>query len=163
MRRIMFIARSWRVLCRNGVAALVASAALVLGGCGGTAGPEQGTDVGDIQNDPAAGVFEDFSEVQQFVGQEVTVSAEVTEIIGPNGFTIAAENAEPLLVVYDGSAQITVDTPIQVTGTVFKTFILREAEEFAGADFDDTEFAEFDAEPYIQAAAIETDPEFGNE
>jgi hypothetical protein len=70
------------------------------------------------------------------VGQEVTVSAEVSEIIGPNGFTIADEKAEELLVVHDGSARITVDTPIQVTGTVIKTFAIPGAEEFTGGDLE---------------------------
>lgn len=160
----MFITRHRRTLYRSAAAATMASAVLVLGGCGGTAGPETGVDVEDVQDEP----FEEDSfffegEIDSFVGQEVTLSAEVSEIIGPNGFTIAAENAEELLVVHDGNAQITVDTPVQVTGTVFKTFILREAEEFADADFADGAFIDFDGEPYIQATAIDTDPEFGNE
>jgi hypothetical protein len=159
--------RNRRTLRRNGAAALAASAALVLGGCGGTAGPEQGTDVGDIQNDQAGGggvvngdgggLFEDFSEVQSFVGQRVTVSAEVDEVIGPNAFTMADDSGEQLLVVYQGAApNLAVNTPVQVTGTVKKAFDLPTAEEFAGADFNDVAFEDFNGEPYIQASNIDT-------
>ena len=35
--------------CRSGAIVLMTSAALVLGGCGDTAGPEARTDVGEIQ------------------------------------------------------------------------------------------------------------------
>jgi hypothetical protein len=164
----MFITRNRRTLFRNGAAALAASAALVLGGCG-TAGPEQGTDVGDIQNDQAGGVadgggnggnggaFIDFGDAQSFVGQTVTVSAQVNEIIGPNAFTMADESGEQLLVVSATSVQnLAVDTPVQVTGTVKKAFNLPTAEQFAGADFNDAAFSQFGGEPYIQASNIDT-------
>lgn len=172
----MFITRNRRTLRRSGAAALAASAALVLGGCGDTAGPETGTDVKDIQEEGGAvgddggagggadgddgGVFED---PQSFAGQEVTVSAEVSEIVGPNAFTIGADNAEPLLVVHDGSSAPTVDTPIQVTGTVMKSFALPDEEEFFDADFDDPLFVDYDGEPYVRAGAIDTTPPFEGE
>lgn len=152
----MFITRN-RTLRRGGAAAVVASATLVLGGCGDTAGPETGTDVEDIQEEGAAGVdAEIFGDPQSFAGQQVTVSAEISEIIGPNAFTIADENAEPLLVVYDGRPSVNMDTPVQVTGTVIKTFALPEAEGFAGADFEDEPFVGYNGEPYIQASSLDT-------
>ena len=152
----MFITRNRRTLCRNGAAAVAASAALVLGGCGGTAGPETGTDVEDVQEEPAAGVFEDFSEAQNFAGQQVTVSAEVDEIIGPNAFTIADDAGEQLLVVSGGTRQLNRDTPVQVTGTVRRAFNLAEAEQFASGDFNDAAYTDFSGEPYIQASNIDT-------
>lgn len=162
----MLITGHRRGLCRSGAAALMAAFALVLGGCGGsgTAGPERGADVADIQDEPVDddSIFFD-GDVQSFVGQEVTLSAAVTEVIGPNAFTIAGENAQELLVVHDGDAQITVDTPIRVTGTVIKAFAIPDAEEFTEADLEDGPIADFDGEPYVQATAIDTDPDFSNE
>jgi outer membrane lipoprotein-sorting protein len=149
-------------LARSKAAALMATVAFVLVGCGGaTAGPETGADVEDIQDETTDESVPFHRDIETFVGQEVTVSAEVREIISPNAFTIADENAEPLLVVYDGSAQITVDTPIQVTGTVHRTFVPPAAEEFA--DFQRAPFANFNGEPCIEATTIETGVDFGNE
>lgn len=157
------VTRNRRSLLRSSAAALTASAALVLGGCGGTAGPETGVDVEDIQNDlPTAGGFEDFSGAQNFAGQQVTVSAEIDEIIGPNGFIIADDAGEPLLVIYDGTPQLTVDTPVKVTGTVKRAFAIYEAEEFASGGFNDTAFSDFNGEPYIQASNVDTLTEHGN-
>lgn len=153
----MFVARKRRTLCRGGAAAVTASAALVLGGCGDTAGPEAGTDVEDIQNDPDAGVLGDFSQARSFAGQRVTVSAEVDQIVGPKAFTMADDAGEELLVVHRALApNVAVNTPVRVTGTVKKAFDIRAAEEFSRADFNDEAFGAFSAEPYIQASNIDT-------
>lgn len=153
---------------RGGAVALLAAAALVLGGCGGgTAGPETGADVADIQEEPGDdrghNLVDEFEAVESYAGQQVTVSAEVSEIVGPHAFTITGETGEPLLIVHDGSAEITLGTPVRVVGTVVQTFELVEAEDFAEADLNDESFSPYaDIEPYIQATVIETDPEFGN-
>jgi len=157
----MFSTPNRRPLHRGLVAALAASAALIFGGCS-TAGPETGADVEDIQeetgggNAAGGGGLNVFNDAQSFAGQQVTVSAEVSEIVSPNAFRVGAENAEALLVVHNGSTALNQNSPVKVTGTVKRSFALSEAESFAGADFDDSLFTEFEGEPYIQAQQIDT-------
>lgn len=142
------------------VAAAAALGMVVLGACG-TAGPETGTDVEDIQNDPANDVFTDFSEVDPYVGQQVTVSAEVSEVLDPTAFTIADEAGEALLVLYNGSKNIEPETGIKVTGTVKKEFSVTTAEDFLGVEVDTPDvFGPFGGEPYIEATSIETNVAF---
>lgn len=141
----MFIAPSRRTLCRSGAAALMASAALVLGGCG---------DAG--QNDQGSG-FDDFAQVQSFEGQQVTVTADVVQIIGPHAFAIAHQSGTQLLVVHrEPAPNLTVNTPVRVTGTARPSFNVPAAQQFAGVDFKDDWFGAFDGEPYIVASNIDT-------
>lgn len=162
----MFSTRNRRTWRRSGVAALMAAAALVLGGCGDdTAGGEAGADVEDIQRDQAvgdaAGDARVFDDPQPFVGRQVTVSADVNRIISPHAFTIAGtENTalEPLLVLYNGNAQLTPDSVVQVTGTVKQGFRIAEAEGFVGTDLDDGLFTDFENDPYIQASSVSPIP-----
>lgn len=136
----MLITHDRRTLRRSRIAALAASGALVLGGCGGTAG-----------DDPTAAL------VENLVGQQVEIGAEVSEIIGPNAFTMAGDIGEAVLVIYTGTPQdLMVNAPIQVTGSVRMSFALAEAEEFAGAGLDDTAFEPFNGEPYIEASGVTT-------
>ena len=145
-------------LCRSGVIVLMTSAALVLGGCGDTPGPEARIDVGEIQNDQAGdGTYDDFARIQSFEGQQVTVTADVVQIVAPNAFTIADMRGEQRLVVHRELApNVAVNSPVQVTGTAKKTFDIAVAEQFAGADFDDLAFRPYFGEPYIQASNIDT-------
>lgn len=156
----MFITRHRRTLLRAGVTTVAVASALVLGGCGGdTVGPETGADVEDLQTDPDPGAFDDFAEVGTFVGETVTVSAKVSEVLGPNAFTIADQSGETVLVVYDGTPQnLTVESAVKVTGLVAETFAVGEAEQFAGAEFEDELFTEFNTDPYIQASSITVTP-----
>jgi hypothetical protein len=146
----------------------------VLAGCGNdTAGPETGASVEDIQEDNAveepadptdpADPAEDeigIDEVPSFVGQTVTVSAEVNEIISDRAFTIAGtENtgAEPLLVIAgQPGMQVTQDSAVAVTGTVKQSFDLAAVESEYGFDYDDALFTDFDGEPYLVANSIDT-------
>ncbi|MFN2497305.1 MAG: hypothetical protein ABR608_15610 [Pseudonocardiaceae bacterium] len=128
----------------------------------GTPPDPRPVDVEDIQEEGVDGVGDSgvFEDAESFAGQQVTVSAEVSEIISPNAFTIAGDEnigLGPLLVVvYDGSPQLTEETAVQVTGTVMRAFSVGEAEDFAGADFDDGLFGDFDSEAYIQASSVDT-------
>lgn len=147
----MFIARKRRTLSRSSAAVLMASAALVLSGCGDSAGPEAGTDVGD------GGVYDDFSRIQSFEGQQVTTRADAVQIVAPNAFTIAHQSGKQLLVVHrEPAPNVAVSTPVQVTGTAKKAFDIAAAEQFAGVDFNDAEFVFYNGEPYIQASNIDT-------
>lgn len=147
-----------------------------------TAGSEAGADVESIQEDEAAEeepldteeplegeqttvdplVFgEDFDDPESFVGQEVTVSADVDEVIAPGIFTIAGtENTdlEPLRVVADPATDVEPDSAIQVTGTVYQynPDELAEVEEVLGDEFDPALFEQVEeGEPYIVATAID--------
>lgn len=149
-----------------------------------TAGSEAGADVEAIQEDDAAAaeapvedaeepleaedapvdplVFgEDFDDAQSFVGQTVTVSADVNEVIAPGIFTIAGtENTtlEPLRVVADPTTDVTEDAAIAVTGTVYQydPDELAEVEGVLGDDFDPGLFEEVEeGEPYIVASSID--------
>lgn len=147
---------------------VAAAATLLLGACGDTAGSEAGTDVQDIQQETdAVGVFDqpDFGDPMEFVGQEVTVSAEVNDIISPEAFTIAGTlqtSAEELLIVHDGSVVLGDNSvAVMVTGTVQERFDLVGAEEFVGGDLDDGLYVDYDGEPYIQAETIELLPVTG--
>lgn len=151
-----------------------------------TAGSEAGADVEAIQEDSAEEepleeepleeepleeqpvededplVFGDtFDDAQSFVGETVTVSADVNEIIAPGIFTIAGtENTtlEPLRVVADPATDVEPDVAVEVTGTVyqFNPDDLAEAEGVLGDAFDPALFEEVEeGEPYIVATAVE--------
>lgn len=60
---------------------------------------------------------------------------------------------ELLIVGADPATQITENLTVKVTGTVKTDFDLVTAEEEMGADLDEL-FADFDGEPYIDAATI---------
>lgn len=131
----------------------------VLAGCGGdTAGPETGASVGEIQNDQAPAEAAE-NDVMSFVGQTVTVSAEVNEIIAPDAFTIAGDGffgGEPLLIVSPpGGPAVQEGSPVQVTGTVRQAFDLPAVEQEFGFDLDDNLFGAYSGEPYIAASNID--------
>lgn len=144
------------------VATATAAAGLglgVLAGCGGdTAGPETGVSVGEIQNDQEPDEAAD-NDVRSFVGQNVTVSAEVTEIITAGAFTIGGGGffgGESLLVIHPpGLPEAQEGDPVQVTGTVRQAFELPAVEQEFGFDFNDELFVDYDAEPYIAATAVD--------
>lgn len=154
---------------RAGRAALVgiaATSALLLTACGDTAGSEAGADVADIQQEPDvdAGVFDtpDFADPMSFVGQTVTVSAEVNDVISTQAFTIAGTlqtSADELLILAaDPGVAITEESAVEVTGTVMERFDVLGAEEFVAGDLDDGLFADWNGEPYIQADTVELIP-----
>jgi hypothetical protein len=154
-------------LSQGRVAGVIVAAGLAiaaLAGCGNdTAGPETGASVGEVQED-AAGVGEEpLEEPGPFVGQTVTVSADVSEIITPGAFTIAGtENTgiEPLLVIAQQPNQVNVveDTAVAVTGTVRQAFNIAEVENEFGVDYDDGLFTEWGGEPYIVATKVAPAP-----
>ena len=122
-----------------------------------SAGPETGrTDVEDVTEGD-----EPITEPDRFVGQTVTVSGEVSDLLGPSAFEIAGEDAggEGLLVV--GAAQAPTlgdDTVVQVTGTVRDGFDVAEAERELGLSLDDALFASFLGRHYIAATNVEVLP-----
>lgn len=158
-------------LARASAASALVAGALALSACGGdTSGSEVGADVGDIvaeDGPPEAydGPYDaGFSEAaRSYDGQEVTVSANVNEVVSPTSFTIAgteATDVDPLLIVsptkVDGLQE---GTAVQVTGTVHQAFDLPTVEEGVRVDLDDSLYGSYDQLPYIEATSIDTSVE----
>ncbi|MCZ2807076.1 hypothetical protein O2W18_18365 [Modestobacter sp. VKM Ac-2983] len=163
-------------------------APFTLAACGDdTAGPEEGVSAGDIQEDEGvdadAGLEADadtgldagaeaglgydglydsafYEERNQYVGQEVTVSATVNEVFGPNSFSIAGTeetSVEPLLIVGADSANALEEGQVvQVTGTVQSGFTETGVEDELGIDLADDAFADFEDQQYIVADSVDT-------
>lgn len=164
------------VTLREGLTGRVAGAVVatglglgVLAGCGNdSAGPETGASVQDVQEQPAeqpldgqpgadapAGGEVGVDDARSFVGQTVTVSADVAEVISPQAFTLAGAN-EPLLVITKQPDQVVApDSAVAVTGMVRQAFDIAQVESEFGFDADDALFTEFDGEPYIVANSID--------
>jgi hypothetical protein len=160
----MLTTRRRGLVRRVALVGVAAASTLLLGACGDTAGTEAGVDVADIQQEPDAGVFDqpDFTDPMSFVGQTVTVSAEVNDLISTQAFTIAGTlqtSADELLIVSaDPEMAIDENSAVEVTGVVMERFDVVGAEEFVGGDLDDGLFGDWDGEPYIQAETVEILP-----
>lgn len=164
---------------RTALASVFAASTLGLAACNDTAGSEAGADVEDITEenpeaevDPAADdeivddedytPFADFGEdVQSYVGETVTVSADVNEVISDMAFTIAGtENTmiDPLLIISaESNADVEEDAAVAVTGTVHEAFVITDVEDEFGIDLDDELFAEWEQQHYITATNISFD------
>lgn len=162
-----------RPLARRAAAGLVAVAALALTACGeeDTAGPETGIDVEDVQEEadeddaalePYDGPYDTAfaDDVDSYVGQEVTVSADVNEVLSTSSFTIAGTDdtdVEELLVV--GATEVSglePDLAVAVTGTVQEAFDLPAVEDELGVDLDDDLYTSWEEEPYLVAESVDT-------
>ncbi len=142
-----------------------AALALLFGGATAcsddSAGPEGGTTVEDIaaedEEDEVADepfevdaeTAEVFADPAAFVDQEVTVSAQVSEVISEQAFVIGNEEQQ-ILVVGAESLGVTLMPGVvaQVQGVV-KGFNLVEVEEALGVDLDDDSFVPFEGQNYI--------------
>ena len=185
-------------LARNKIllAILMVALAALLAACNDdSAGPETGADVEDVaQEEPVAeepleeeptaedpadveGTVEEEAtgetgladEAQSFVGQQVTVSATISEVVSPAAFRIGGEDfgGQSLLVLSAPAADFTdlgleldqelVDSEavVQVTGTV-RQFDIAEFEEEFGVDYDDAVFEPFEGENVIVADRVVT-------
>ncbi len=152
---------------RTAVAAFAAVSTIGLTACGDTAGSEAGADVEDVAEEEAinegayGGPYDpDFYEgVEDYLGEQVTLSADVNEVITPEAFTIAGTDdtsVEALLVVgATGDAQLAPEATVEVTGTVQETFVVTEVEEELGVDLDDALFTEWEQETYVVADSVE--------
>lgn len=135
--------------------------ALLFVACADTAGPEQGTDAGDVQQDQtqAFNEREFFENPDNFVGQQVTVSGKVTEVLRPRAFRLSGEGAgaTPLLVVSPAVANVATGQVVRVTGTVQRFDIpgwVREFGQDFGFDFNDPVFQEFVGRATIVAESV---------
>lgn len=141
-----------------------------------TAGPEEGAAVEDVvEEEPAAeepledegvepydGVYDStfYGEYDSYIGEVVTVSAEVNEIISPNAFTIAGTDdttVEELLIVHNlDAAEVEQGLTVAVTGTVEEAFVITDFEDEYGVDLDDELYADWEQQRYIDATGVDT-------
>jgi hypothetical protein len=179
----MFITRS-----RNRVFTFTAAGALALGalsltGCDAN-GPEQGTDVEDLDEDQgveeteATDDMEDddddggdgqsayegpydaafMNEIDSYVGQTVTVSGQVGESFTDLAFTVVgpAGEADPLLVLGgDAEADLEDGIEVQVTGVVEEAFNIGAAEDEWNIDLDDEVFGDWEGLRYLDAEEVQ--------
>jgi hypothetical protein len=122
-------------------------------------------DEGVAEDGPYDGVYDGvydtafYQDLDTYVGEEVTLSADVNEVITPIAFTIAGTDdtsVEPLLVIgATENNELAPETTVGVTGTVMQAFLVTEVEEELGVDLDDELFAECEQEPYVVADDVE--------
>jgi hypothetical protein len=160
---------------RTAAVGLLAAAGLALAGCG-TDEAETGTEVEDItegevveSTPPAADVppaapptpyggaynRQFYDDRAVYEGQDVTLTAEVEEVVSPSALTIGDPDdltLDPLLVVHD------LDVPdlqegqtIEVVGMVQEGFEVTAAEEQVGVDLDDALFEDHAGDPWLHA------------
>ncbi|WP_169079113.1 hypothetical protein [Microcella alkalica] len=171
----MFIRRSSNTIIKVAATGSLALGALTLAGCA-TSGPEEGVDVEDVTEDQA--VEEDARDSEAstepydgrydaefvgdydgYLGETVTLSADVDEIVSANAFTIAGTDdttVEALLVVHDGTmADIEEGLAVQVTGEVEEGFDVMTVEDDLGVELDDDAYADWEDDRFIRADSIE--------
>lgn len=124
--------------------------AVVLPACNQSAGPEAGTTLSEIANEPNA----------DLIGKTVTVSGEVDKVMGSKVFTIEGDrlfNDPEVLVVDATGSPIIKDTLVQVTGTV-REFVISEIEREFNLNLDQKFEVEFQDKPVIIATAVSLRP-----
>jgi hypothetical protein len=150
--------------------AVPAALLLALGGVSAcsedTTGPEAGVTVEDIagsgERDAVGLEGGDLQEVREYLGQEVTVSADVDQVIAERAFTVGRRNAEtqPLLVVTSVDQELLPGTTVQVTGEV-RTFVFEELSQEEASwmlEVGEAQWTAFDGEPYVAATSVEELP-----
>lgn len=159
-----------RTTARRAAVALLAAGGLAAGlsGCGGSAGPEQGTTLEDLQAEgPAvddadeeaiAAAPNDDTELflpdkASYLGREVTVSGRIVQVFSPQVFVIGEGDLATLVTRADTALQLQPGTTAQVSGTVGR-FVLVDVEEELGADLVDEDFRDFERAPYIHARDV---------
>lgn len=131
---------------------------LSLTACGGdSAGPETNADVQDVTANE--NVFTD----EEYIGRKVTVTAEITDVIGPTSFAIGGRDygEESLLVLTEkGTADVQKGETAHVTGTV-ERFTFADYVDIYGLD-DERDFEAYHDKQILVAENIHlSTPEAG--
>lgn len=160
---------------RNAAVGLLAVAGLALTGCGAEE-PDAGTDVEDITEGevvessppdavgppaapgtPYGGAYnrQFYDDRLVYEGQDVTLTAEVEEVVSPSALTIGDPDdvtLDPLLVVHD------LDVPdleegqtLEVVGVVQEGFEVTAAAEEVGVELEDELFEDHVGDPWLHA------------
>ncbi len=129
--------------------------AALLAGCGGEDEPAVDDEVGvedELVDD--VGVEVEFDGQALWVGEEVTVSGEVIDLVGRHGFRLESDTGETVLVVTREMTSVKKDTVVQATGTVHLLDVAELHDEL-GVKLDEEVFAPFEGEPVLAAFAVE--------
>jgi hypothetical protein len=129
----------------------VAVCAGTLTGCGdgaGTAGPEQGVTVAEIEEP------QNFYE-GEYLGRRVEVSAEVTDVLDPRHLELAGEDygEESLLVRTVEPVGVVQGQVVRAVGTVGQYHLFLEEEGVPPVQYD--MYEEYETEPYLYDATVE--------
>ncbi|MCZ2820683.1 hypothetical protein O2V63_10115 [Modestobacter sp. VKM Ac-2977] len=147
--------------------------ALVLGlsGCGEEELAVGETDVADVRGeddltDPYTGEYDEAfrEDVDVYAGTEVTVGAQVEDVLSPNSFTIVGPDdtsVEPLLVVVAEEPDLELEPglPVTVAATAALEFDLAEVEGQLGVDLEDEQYGEWEDQPFLLATIVEASAE----
>lgn len=100
-----------------------------------------------------------YDQADTYAGQQVTVSAEVSETLEENSFVIAGTEdtaVDPLLIIEEEEIEPFEDGQVvQVMGTVQVDFDVVSVEEELGIELDDDLYADYVGEPYLMATSAE--------
>jgi hypothetical protein len=109
---------------------------------------------------PYGGAYnQDFADDQAvYEGQEVTLSAEIVEVVSDNALEIGDPgdiNLEPLLVMHDlGATGLEPDQTVEVVGTVMTSFELATVEEELGVELEDEVYTDYEGDPWLHATEV---------
>lgn len=104
-----------------------------------------------------------YDAISTYVGEEVSLSAEVLDVLSPTAFTIISGDdptGNPLLVLNEDDAEnILPGMPVQVTGAVMEAFDTATVEEDMGVDLDDALYEDWIGDFYLEVTAIDAPAE----
>lgn len=142
----------WRLAAL--LAAVALAAAFVTACQSETSGPDTGITVREIQNGMEG------NPANKYLGETVTISADVNRILGEHAFSIAGTKStiEPLLVVHKAEVNVNEGDPVQVTGTVRSGFDVADVERRRNFEFDRDVFSDYAGAPYVVAEKIHPTP-----
>lgn len=107
-------------------------------------------------------------ETANFVGEEVTIRAEVAEVVDESSFLLADDeyfDGEAILVINASSEPFVIpdvgDSQVQVTGEV-KTFAMTTVADEYGIELSPELFAEYEEKPVIIAQSLALAPDVGD-
>jgi hypothetical protein len=137
--------------CRTTAVAAAACLTVLLGACGqdqDSAGPEREVTAQQIQQPQ-------YFHEGDYLGQRVTVSAEVTEVLGPRNFQLEARGYgdESLLVQTAVPTEVQPGQVLQVTGTVGQFHIVAANE---AQYMQNDRYEKYETEAYLYDATADT-------
>ncbi|MCZ2814026.1 hypothetical protein O2W15_21570 [Modestobacter sp. VKM Ac-2979] len=157
-------------IARASLLGLTTAVLLGLSGCGEEELAVGETDVSDVRSeddltDPYTGEYDEAfrEDVDVYAGTEVTVAAQVEDVLSPNSFTIVGPDdtsVEPLLVVVaDEVPGLEPGLPVTVAATATLEFDLAEVEGQLGVDLEDEQYGEWEDQPFLLATVVEASAE----
>lgn len=128
-----------------------------------SAGPETGADVEDVAEEPAENEEPLTDQADSLLGETVTVSAEINEVVAPSAIRIGDEG---LLVLSAGptfadmgfevdNGLVDDNVVLQVTGTVGR-LVFPDIEDEFGFDWNDEDLVDFEGERVLVASEVDT-------